>query len=45
MIPVLGLYDFSTIESERILRLPMYYGLIENDVELVYDSVKQFCKY
>lgn len=34
--------DFSEAESERIVRLPLFYGLTENDVELVCSRVKQF---
>jgi dTDP-4-amino-4,6-dideoxygalactose transaminase len=33
---------FTTKESERLLRLPMYYGLKQCDVELVADSVNNF---
>ncbi len=42
MIPQLGLYDFSKPEIARILRLPLFYGLTENDVELVCNEIKQF---
>ncbi len=34
--------DFSKIESERIVRLPLFYGLTENEVALVGDSIKLF---
>lgn len=34
--------DFSKTESERMLRLPMFYKLTENELELVSDSVKLF---
>ncbi len=33
---------FTTRESERLLRLPMYYGLTESDLEYVCDKVKEF---
>lgn len=33
---------FTTKESERILRLPMYYGLKESDVGYVCESIKGF---
>lgn len=33
---------FTTRESERLLRLPMYYGLAESDLELVCGSIKAF---
>lgn len=33
---------FTTVESERILRLPMYYGLGEKDQDQVVDAVKAF---
>lgn len=33
---------FTTKESERLLRLPMYYGLKESDVETVVSKVKEF---
>lgn len=33
---------YTTRESERILRLPMYYGLKENDVECVVDRIEKF---
>ncbi|MBX2958861.1 MAG: hypothetical protein KF732_02790 [Flavobacteriales bacterium] len=42
MIPQLGLYDFSATESERILRLPLFYGLKENEIELVSKGIEQF---
>lgn len=34
--------DYSSIESEKIVRLPLFYGLSENEVEWVCDGVKQF---
>ena len=33
---------FTTKESERLLRFPMYYGLKESDVEIVVSKVKEF---
>jgi dTDP-4-amino-4,6-dideoxygalactose transaminase len=33
---------FTTKESERLLRLPMYYGLKPNEVEYVVDKIKKF---
>lgn len=33
---------FTTKESERLLRLPMYFGLKESDVVKVIDSIKKF---
>lgn len=35
---------FTTKESERLLRLPMYYNLKENDIEYVVSKVKEFYK-
>lgn len=33
---------YTTKESERLLRLPMYYGLQEGEVEYIVDKVKEF---
>jgi dTDP-4-amino-4,6-dideoxygalactose transaminase len=33
---------YTTHESERLLRLPMYYGLTENEVVYVAEKVKEF---
>ena len=33
---------YTTKESERLLRLPMYYGLTEDDVAYVTESIKEF---
>ncbi len=33
---------YTTKESERLLRLPLYYGLKEEDVRIVVDTVKRF---
>ncbi|MBR0455859.1 MAG: dTDP-4-amino-4,6-dideoxygalactose transaminase [Firmicutes bacterium] len=35
---------YTTKESERLVRLPMYYGLAETDVEKVVDSIYSFFK-
>ncbi len=33
---------YTTKESERLVRLPMYYGLTENDVQYVSEQIDQF---
>lgn len=33
---------FTTVESERLIRLPMYYGLTEQDIQKVVGAVKSF---
>lgn len=33
---------YTTKESERLMRLPMYYGLKESDIEKVVDTIKLF---
>jgi len=33
---------YTTIESERLLRLPMFYGMCESDITRTVDSVKSF---
>ena len=33
---------YTTKESERLLRLPMYYGLTKDDIEYVCDKIKEF---
>lgn len=35
---------YTTKESERLARLPMYYGMEEQDLEAVIDAVKEFCR-
>lgn len=35
---------YTTKESERLLRLPMYYGLTEKDIDYVVSRVKKFWK-
>ncbi len=37
-----GADEFTTKESERLVRLPMYYGLTEEDQEKVIEAVKSF---
>ncbi|MBI2281342.1 MAG: dTDP-4-amino-4,6-dideoxygalactose transaminase [Bacteroidetes bacterium] len=34
--------DFSKEESEKVVRLPLFYGLTENEIELVSKGIKQF---
>ena len=36
---------YTTKESERLMRLPLYYGLSESDAEKVVDTIKAFYKY
>lgn len=33
---------FTTKESERLLRLPMYYGLSQNDIEYIVEKINEF---
>lgn len=35
---------YTTRESERLLRLPMYYGLNSDEIEMITECVKQFYK-
>ena len=35
---------FTTKESERLIRLPMYYGLKENEIEYIVSKIKGFYK-
>ncbi|WP_152655158.1 dTDP-4-amino-4,6-dideoxygalactose transaminase [Oceanobacillus sp. CFH 90083] len=37
-----GEEKYTTIESERLLRLPLYYGISKGDVEYVISSIQQF---
>ncbi|MFA5392084.1 MAG: dTDP-4-amino-4,6-dideoxygalactose transaminase [Candidatus Paceibacterota bacterium] len=37
-----GTDNYTTKESERILRLPLYYKLDQNDVQCVIDKIEQF---
>ncbi|MDX4050867.1 dTDP-4-amino-4,6-dideoxygalactose transaminase [Aliarcobacter skirrowii] len=39
-----GIDNFTTKESERLVRLPMYYGLEDNELLKVIDVVKEFFK-
>lgn len=43
---IFGRFDgkdvFTTVESNRLVRLPMYYGLAEEDCETVVDLIKRF---
>jgi dTDP-4-amino-4,6-dideoxygalactose transaminase len=32
----------TTVDSERLIRLPMYYGLNEREIDLVVDNIKRF---
>lgn len=34
--------EFTTSESDRLVRLPMFYGLPEDDVDVVVDAVRDF---
>ena len=36
--------EYTTRESERLVRLPMYYGLKESDIDYITDCVKAFYK-
>ena len=35
---------YTTKESDRLLRLPMYYGLKDDEIERVIDAVNKFYK-
>lgn len=35
---------YTTIESERLLRLPLYYGLKEDEAEFIIQKIKEFYK-
>ena len=35
---------YTTKESERLLRLPMYYGLTDDEIDIVTDRINQFYK-
>ena len=39
-----GADEFTTKESERLVRLPLYYGLTEEDSETVIRAVRSFYK-
>ena len=36
--------EFTTKESEKIIRLPLYYGLTKNDIETICNKIKDFFK-
>ncbi|WP_228277019.1 dTDP-4-amino-4,6-dideoxygalactose transaminase [Aliarcobacter butzleri] len=36
--------EFTTKESEKIIRLPLYYGLTKNDIETICSKIKDFFK-
>ena len=36
--------EYTTVESERLLRLPIYYGLTDEDIDKVIDTVIKFYK-
>lgn len=37
-----GIDEYTTKESERLIRLPMYYGLLQNEIEYVCKCIKKF---
>lgn len=37
-----GVDKLTTIESERLVRLPMYYNIVENDIKNIVFSIKEF---
>lgn len=39
-----GQDEYTTVESERLVRLPMYYGLKEEEQEKVVNTIKKFYK-
>ena len=39
-----GKDQFTTIESERLLRLPMYYGIGDENIGYIVESIKRFYK-
>lgn len=39
-----GADEYTTKESERLVRLPMYYGMTDEDVDYIIESVKEFYK-
>lgn len=36
---------YTTIESERLVRLPMYYGLKEREIDFIVDTINKFYKH
>lgn len=37
-----GIDEYTTKERERLIRLPMYYGLLQNEIEYVCKCIKKF---
>ena len=37
-----GIDEYTTKESERLVRLPMYYNMAEEDLEIVINTVKKY---
>ncbi|MDD5157866.1 dTDP-4-amino-4,6-dideoxygalactose transaminase [Sulfurimonas sp.] len=37
-----GMDEFTTSESERLIRLPMYYQLLENDIFIIVSNIKKY---
>ena len=37
-----GVDKFTTTESEKLLRLPLFYGITENEIQYICDHVKKF---
>ena len=35
---------FTTVESERLVRIPLWYGMKQNDVETVIETIHEFIK-
>lgn len=44
MVLGIGLYDFNEAESEKIIRLPLFYGLSKIQLTYVASSIIHFCK-
>jgi hypothetical protein len=42
MIPSLGLYDFSSTESEKIVRLPLFFKLIDEDIKNISIAIYKY---
>jgi dTDP-4-amino-4,6-dideoxygalactose transaminase len=40
-----GSDKYTTLESERLVRLPIYYGLEQSEVEYIIKTIKEFYKY
>ncbi len=39
-----GVDKYTTSESERLVRLPLYYGLKENSIDFIIDTIVKFYK-